>query len=521
MSEARLETDVCIVGAGAAGAVIAAELATRGVEVTVLESGPRYPLAQRVEAQRRFLRGLHPFPTPDPGLDRYSVDSALPFRLEWMRMRGIGGSTLHWEGYAMRFHPADFALRSRHGVAADWPLSYADLEPLYARAERALGVAGEDADPEFARSTPFPLPAFPPSHADGVFASACRELGVGMMAIPQARNSHAYDGRPTCLACGTCYACPIGARASVDLTHVPRAEATGRARFIDNAHVLRLECEPDGRVVSALYRTPAGDERRVYARRFVLAGGAIENVRLCLLSASRAHPEGLANASGLLGANFMCHPVVDFVAQVAEPLYPYRTGFSSSMSRDWAASGARDERSGFWIEFRNRAGGTPGQIAVESRAWGAALRQRVRTDFGHGAGMRTFFEALPRPENRITLDRTQVDSYGSPVAHLRFGIGDYERAGVAAASREVRALYRAMRATDVNESKVLLASHLMGVHRMGTDPGTSVVDATQRAHDHPNLWLAGAGSFVTSSWANPTLTIVALAIHTADALVAA
>jgi len=217
----------------------------------------------------------------------------------------------------------------------------------------------------------------------------------------------------------------------------------------------------------------------------------------------------------------MCHPVVDFVGQVTEQLYPYRTGFSSSMSRDWAARGTRDERAGFWVEFRNRAGGTPGTLAVESRNWGAALRERVRAEFGHGAGMRTFFEVLPRPENRITLDRSQVDTYGSPVAHLRFAIGDYERAGIDDASREVRALYRAMRATDVRQSSIQLASHLMGAHRMGTDPRTSVVDATQRAHDHPNLWLAGAGSFVTSSWANPTLTIVAVALATADALVAA
>lgn len=520
MSRDARETDVCIVGAGAAGAVIAAELAARGIEVTVLESGPRYPLAQRVEAQRRFLRGLHPFPSPDPGLDRYTVDSALPFRLEWMRMRGIGGSTLHWEGYAMRFHPADFGLRSRHGIAADWPLSYADLEPFYGRAEGALGVAGDDTDPAFARSTRFPLPAFPPSYADGVFARACRELGVGMMPIPQARNSEAYDGRAACLACGTCYACPIGARASVDLTHVPRAEATGHAQFVADAHVLRLECEADGRVVSVLYRTRGGEERRLHARRFVLAGGTIENVRLCLLSASRAHPDGLANRSGLLGANFMCHPVVDFTGRVAEPLYPYRTGFSSSMSRDWAARGERDRRAAFWVEFRNRAGGTPGTVAVETGAWGTKLRERVRAEFGHRAGVRVFVETLPQPENRITLDRSQTDTYGSPVAHLRFAIGDYERGGIAAASTAIRGIYAAMRATDVHESSIMLASHLMGAHRMGSDPRASVVDDTQRAHDHPNLWLAGAGSFVTASWANPTLTIVALAIRTADALAA-
>jgi choline dehydrogenase-like flavoprotein len=191
------------------------------------------------------------------------------------------------------------------------------------------------------------------------------------------------------------------------------------------------------------------------------------------------------------------------------------------MTRDWAAGGERDRRAGFWVEFRNRAGGTPGTVAVMAGAWGARLRERVRAEFGRRAGMRVFLEALPSRENRITLDPSETDTYGSPVAHLRFAIGAYERAGIAAASRAVRTIYGAMHARDIHESSILLASHLMGAHRMGTNPGTSVVDDTQRAHDHPNLWLAGAGSFVTSSWANPTLTIVALAIRTADALATA
>lgn len=515
------ETDVCIVGAGAAGAVIAAELATRGVDVTVLESGPRYPFAQRAEAQRRFLRGQHPFPTPDPGLDRYTVDSDLPFRLEWMRMRGIGGSTLHWEGYAMRFHPADFELRSRHGIADDWPLGYTDLEPYYARAEQALGVAGEEVLPAFARSAPYPLPPFPASYSDGFFAPACREVGLTMSPLPQARNSQPFDGRVACLACGTCYACPTGARASVDLTHVPRAEATGRARFVSDAHVLRLDGERDGRVASALYRTRDGRDHRLHARRFVLAGGAIENARLCLLSASRTHPEGLANRSGLVGANFLCHPVIDFTGRVSEHLYPYRTGFSSSMSRDHIADADRGERSGFWMEFRNRTGGTPAEIARETGLWGAALREKVRAEFGRRAGLRVFLEALPRERNRLTLHPHETDSYGSPVAHLTYGVGDYERAGVAKASGVARRVYLALGASDIRQSKILLASHLLGTHRMGRDARTSVVDDTQRAHDVPNLWLAGGGSFVTASWANPTLTIVALALRTADALIAA
>jgi len=191
------------------------------------------------------------------------------------------------------------------------------------------------------------------------------------------------------------------------------------------------------------------------------------------------------------------------------------------MSRDHAARGARDGRSGFWIEFRNRAGGTPGVVATDAHAWGTRLRQRVREQFGRRAGVRVFLESLPQKENRITLDRRVTDTHGSPVAHVRYHIGSYERAGIVAASTAVRSIYAALRATEVRESSTLLAAHLLGGHRMGIDPRASVVDDTQRAHGHPNLWLAGGGSFVTASWANPTLTLVALAIRTADALVRA
>jgi choline dehydrogenase-like flavoprotein len=244
---------VCIVGAGAAGGIMAAELGRRGIQVAVLESGPRHDFDRRAEYTRRFVKGENPWQTLLPGLDAHTTGGSVPFSLVWRRARGVGGSTLHWEGYAIRFHAGDFRLRTLHGVAEDWPIGYEHLEPYYARAESALGVAGLPDDPWASpRSTPFPLPPFPFSYTDGLFAGACQTVGVRLHHLSQARNSVAYGGRSACLACGTCHVCPTGAKASIDLTHIPPAEATGRVRLVTDATVVRLETEGD-EVRSAVY----------------------------------------------------------------------------------------------------------------------------------------------------------------------------------------------------------------------------------------------------------------------------
>src|SRR5262245_60421012 len=252
-----MDAEVCIVGAGAAGGILAHELARRGVRVIVLESGPRHDPSQRGAYVRRYLRGEDPWRTPLAELDRYTVGGTAPYALEWKRARGVGGSTLHWEGYALRLHADDFRLHSLYGIADDWPIGYHDLEPYYGRAEGALGVAGDADDPWASpRTTPFPLPAFPLSYSDGLFAPACRALGIALHSLPQARNSVAYGDRPACQACSTCHVCPTGAKASIDLTHVPEAEASGNARILTDATVLRLEVDRAGEVSAAVYARP-------------------------------------------------------------------------------------------------------------------------------------------------------------------------------------------------------------------------------------------------------------------------
>jgi glucose dehydrogenase len=512
-----VDAEVCIVGAGAAGGILALELAQRGIHVVVLEAGPRHELTRRGESVRRYLRHEDPWPTTLPGLDRYSLGGPVPYQLTGRRARGVGGSTLYWEGYALRMHAADFRMRTTYGVADDWPLGYDDVEPYYTAAETALGVAGTADDPWASpRSAPFPLPAFAFSHSDGRFARAGRELGVPVHHLPSARNSIAYAGRSPCRACGTCQACPTGAKASVDLTHVPQAEATGHARIVTEVAALRLIVDSSGEVSSVVYAGQDKAEQRLSARVFVLAGGAIENARLLLLSRSREFPNGLANRSGFVGRYFMSHPSIDVIGRARENVYPYRIGFSTAMSRRFAVDRERATRGAFLLEFLNSAGPTPERIALASGLWGQALRRRVREAFGHWLGIRVYAEQLPVRLNAVTLNPRLTDYFGSPAPHIHYSVGGYERRALDEAKQITMRIMAAMGLTEVHASGLSFAAHQMGTHRMGTDPRASVVERDLRAHDVPNLYLVGAGSFVTAGASPPTLTIAALAIRAAE-----
>jgi glucose dehydrogenase len=512
-----MDADVCIVGAGAAGGIMALDLARRGMQVIVLESGPRHDLAARKQYVRRYLRRENPWASARPGLDDATFGGRLAYSLDGRRVRGVGGSTLAWEGYAMRFHASDFRLRSLYGLADDWPIDYGDLEPFYTRAEAALGVAGADDDSSASpRSSPYPLPAFPFSYSDSLFAPACAGLGIAMRHLPQARNSVAYGGRAACQACATCHVCPTGAKASIDLTHIAAAEATGRARIVVDASVLRLETRRLDEIEHAVYALPDRVERKLTARVFVLAAGGVENVRLLLRSTSGDHPNGLANRSGMVGKHFMAQPSIDVVGRVRDSVSPYRIGFSTAMARQFADDAERARRAGFYLEFLNSAGPRPDELAAASGLTGEALRGHVQQQFGKSLGIRVYAEHLPERVNTVSLDRRFNDYFGAPVPRIEYRLSAYERAGLDAAKQIAAKILDKAGAADVRGSLLFPSAHQLGTHRMGPDPQRSVTNPQLRAHDVANLYLVGGGSFVTSSPAPPTLTIAALALRAAE-----
>jgi choline dehydrogenase-like flavoprotein len=513
------DAGVCIVGAGPAGGLVAARLASAGYDVVVLDAGPRFDPADRDERQERAIRPAYDRPDvwdSDPERDAHAASGEWFYPLNHARVKGIGGSTLHWQGMVMRLHEADFDSASERGVGVDWPIEYADLRPYYAAAEREFGVAGAMDNPYAPpREEPFPMPAFEPSYSDSLFAEACASLGIDMHSVPNARNSEPYDDRSECVGYGTCQpVCPSGAKYDATV-HVDRAETQG-ATVLDRAPVQRLAHGPNS-VEAAVYTTPDGQTHRQEADAFVLACGGVETPRLLLLSESEYYPDGLANSSGLVGNYFMDHLFAGTGGLLDEPTRQNHVGFLTSESHQFYDE-ADEDVGPFKLEFLNYAGPSPVELALSGDDWGDELLGQLREEYGNHVAVGALVEQLPREDSYVALDREQTDDHGNPVPDVHWNVGE-------------RALRTIERANEIQE-RILdelgaeitwqagpdstgPAYHHMGTTRMGTDPEASVVNANLRTHDLDNCWVVGSSVFPTGGAMNPTLTIGALALRAA------
>ena len=586
--------DCVIVGAGPAGALVAARLGEAGRRVLVLESGPaagrtsadhagnvaRFQAAAIKVPNSPYAAGSGaPFPSVldvaklapggPPGDTGYFVqEGPLPFSSDYLR--SSGGTTMHWLGTCLRMLPADFELGSRYGVGRDWPLDAAELAPYYARAEHEFGVAADVADQgylgiEFPPDYVYPMHRIPPSYGDRVLAGRLdgetvhldgADVALKVTSTPQARNgvpNPAYDGgrgyAPVgavgdphrgmrCEGNASCIPiCPAQAKYSAIKT-LQRAAGHG-VEVRTQAVVSRVVLSPDRRRVRAREYLTYGDAAapaaaaRVTADVYVLAGGAIENAKLLLAS-------GAANASGEVGRNLMDHPFMLAWALMPESVGAFR-GPSSTAGLEMLRDGPfRRERAAFRAELANWgwdfaafAPYADVEEGVRGRGLsGAALRGWLARRVPRQIRLGFLVEQLPSPHNRVMLDR-RTDALGLPRPRLRYDLEPYTRRGMAAArelASQVFALLGAQDATayaPTDPGYVTHAGqgytfhgsgHTVGTHRMGEDATCSVVDDRQRSWDHENLFLVGAGSAPTVATSNPTLTLAALALRSADAV---
>jgi choline dehydrogenase-like flavoprotein len=519
--------DVVVIGSGAGGGVVAKELGEAGLSVVVLEAGRRFdPARDYPTASPEFeLHGRNVFRAEDPRRDRFTWEGA-PVRFD--RVKGVGGSTLHYLAISPRLHESDFRTRSLDGVGEDWPITYEELEPYYTGVEYELGVSGphgSEANPfDPPRSLPFPTPPHPFNLATLAVKRGADRLGLHLVRDPVAIPTRDWAGRRGCVGAGTCgLGCSIRSKSSIDVTYVPKAEATGRVEMRTESMAHQITVRPDGRAGGVLYFDAARRERRVHARAVVVAGNAVETARLLLMSTSPLFPDGLANSSGLVGKYFLEHLAVFLKGRFRERLDPWRGIPSGGIIQDFYATRAENGFARGWSTLISSGPVWPLSVAERVGGWGAEHRTRMTELFAHFVGLASVGEQLPDIRNEVVLDPWVKDCYGLPVPRLVNQPRENDQAMIRKISQWQRAILEAAGAEEIWEEKYQpgASSHFMGTCRMGADPSASVVDSWCRAHDVPNLFIGDGSVWVTAGAVNPALTISALAARTAYGIVEA
>lgn len=554
--------DVIVVGAGAAGALVASELAQGGAKVVCLDKGPKYTdddFRLKHDEIRYYARGaIVPHMATDPLTWRpTSQDTAtlLPWAdgplgtanpLHLPPSLGTGGGSIHWGGATWRFRESEFRMKStieerlgpdalpENSTLADWPISYADLEPYYDRVEWELGISGRggniDGEPvpganpfEPLRRRDYPMPPVRQGPADQRFADACLRLGYHPFRTAAAIASQPFKGRSGCTYCGYChgYPCHVNAKTSTHVASLPTGLASGNLEIRDFCRVYRINRSDDGaRVTGVSYYDATGRAVHLEADQVVVACYALENARLLLASG--------INGNGQVGKHLMTHAFGFFMGLTPESSNPFMGPLVASTAiEDFSGELVHDhEPSVLWgapiISWPGDF--QPIEIAHAmpqgAPRWGAGFRDWMRDNFTRIWAMYSQTANIPTTETYVDLDPMRTDRHGEPALRMTHNWGPEDRRAVEFLLTVKRRIAQEMGLTTWWEEEVAppyhLSTHEVGTHRMGGDPATSVVDIFGRSHECRNLFVIGGGQFPSYHGYNPTQTIQALAYLTAD-----
>ena len=570
--------DAIIIGTGAGGGTLALHLAQAGKKILILERGPFMPQEKlNWDTSAVFLDNR--YHTKETWIDKDGKD------LHPQQAYFVGGQTKVYGAAMFRMRAEDFGvIHHKDGISPAWPISYADLEPYYTRAEELfhvhgdLGTApllpggfGSSFDPtEPFHSKRYPYPAFSNEPHMQSIEDDVRKLGVNTFPIPLGLKLNEADPFASkCIRCDTCdgYPCLVHAKSDADINCIRQIMHLPNVTLMTNSRVTRLITNSTGTSVEAVEvihsgrahqnDTTAPDASRhghsatYTAGLFAVCAGAINSAVILLASANDKHPNGLANRSDQVGRNFMYHQADallalsternedsytktwgtnDFYLKDTDPDYPFPLGQVQPVGS---------------FHFEMMKGDAPPLTP------GFVLEGMKH----HAVPWWLTTEDLPDPENRVTLHNATPLSMdnkqpGQAGPHPAGDTGHTnETSSVTDAApgriqlsytpnnvesfnrlkdRWVDVLKRAGRASTsiplhaYFKKRIPLegVGHQNGTCRMGADPETSVLDPNCKAHDLDNLYVVDASCFVSASAVNPSLTIIANAIRIADHLLA-
>jgi choline dehydrogenase-like flavoprotein len=502
-----------IIGSGAGGGTLGNELAQKGIRTLILEAGPRIEREQHVDDERQSFGQL-------TWLDKRTTSGSWAVAKNYPKVpawtcKVVGGTTVHWAGCALRFQEHEFRTKDVYGdipgaSLLNWPLTLSEIEPYYDKAEDKLGVTGTHG-----------IPLHNACNNQIVMAAGAKKVGykeyfTGNMAI----NSRPRDGRPATTQDGFCYqGIRSNAKWSTLNTEIPKGEATGNLEVRPQCQVLRIEHDNSGKVTGVVYADKRGNHHRQRARIVCVAGNSIETPRLLLNSASSKYPDGLANSSGQVGRNYMRHTSGTVWAIFDKPVRMHRGITMAGWIKDERYHKPnRDFVGGYYMEIMHLGlSFLAGNMATNADfgGWGSEYT-RVMEAYENIAGMRLVGEDMPQATNCVTLNPTEKDQFGLPIPNIH--VDDhpndiamrndaYERGGM---------VYDAVGATRIIRVPEGLAAHNLGTCRQSARHEDGVCNKWGQTHDIKNLFISDGSQFTTGAAANPTLTIVALAIRQAE-----
>ncbi|MBX7097228.1 MAG: GMC family oxidoreductase [Myxococcaceae bacterium] len=537
------EFDAIVVGSGATGGVAAWQLTAAGLKVLVLEAGPKLSVkqaygnpvsnlarqltqrwftgAQKVQERHGGYWETNPRLYTDDAKNPYTTPEGQPYA--WIRGRQVGGRSLTWGGVMLRFSDYEFQAAKRDGYEVDWPLTTKDLDPYYAKVEAFFGVHGSKEGLE-------QLP-------DGEFLEACAlspaeeklkatvESKFGRRVIPsrgiRGRRQPEKDG--------------AFSKLSSPGSTLTAAHATGKLTLRSDAMVVRLEIdEATGKATGVEFLdTRTKELHREKAPLVFLCASTIETLRILMSTRTAAHPEGLGSSSGVLGRYLMDH--------VVSNTYFTMPGFPESDEYELLGSDA------ILIPRYRNVGQDKAPFLRGFGLWGGVARLKFPGPLVKVKGMPFGFlaamaETLPHRDNHVRLDETVKDAWGLPVPHIAckwtdndVAIAKAMRADceemVAASGGVVTPLTELVRTPFISgfmkkmEDEWLLTVpglfvHEVGGARMGTDRKSSVTNPYGQLWDAPNVFVTDGACWVSSGWANPTHTEMAITARACERAVA-
>ena len=528
--------DVCIVGSGAAGGVMAKELCEGGAKVVMLEAGREVPQWEFLshkwpyEMPYRGLRGEKQAPFYQGDISK-SIAYADSDDVGVDRVRVLGGRTLHWNAVALRYSPRDFQEWSLQGVEEDWPLSYEELEPYYDRIEQIIGVCGNDDHLEILPAGKHYLPPIPWRCSEHILKRATSAMGIPLIAVRKAVLTKPYDNRPPCHYCGHCMdGCDVASIFTTPDCMLPKARTTGNFTLRQNALAREILVDDEGvaKAVSFI-DTETRTEQQVKAKIVVVCCSTVESARLLLNSRSPKYPRGLANSNGVVGHHLHGH-LGDSVSIYLEELegkkpsnqdgatdHVYVPRYNQLFDKD--KDKAKNDYVGGWGLQVNFSGYMFPHHANSLPGYGFAFKERVRKMQPGYLFLGSFAKVASSHQNYVTVDPNHLDAHGIPTPVVHFRFSDNDRALWQASNQSMLQILSHLKGRvfpSFGKAPTGFASHEVGTVRMGKDPRTSVLNSYCQARDVKNLFVTDGSCFTTSSEKNPTLTIMALSLRAAD-----